>query len=306
MNNIQNEKYENKLTIALDLDGTLISEISLNKKDTELNNKLFLLSNDNFNLLYEYSDNYYINLVFIRPKLYDFLEEINKFAHIIVFTARERKSAIEVVKFIDPKNKYIKDIYARDNLIPVDFSTLGIKDLQVIAYKHEFINMKNIVLIDDWWYINNYYQIFNFLPIKQWSLERFALSSQHENNYLNEEYLLMLKNDNEFMDIILPFLKELNNSPDVRNNILQYHKKNFTISGDKLIKCVKNVNQIAKFYKDNNMEKKIHEIRKYKFIESQSMNNKIRNNNIYKITYNDCLNEIKYNIGLFLQEFSNL
>lgn len=305
METIKNNIIENNIkniTIALDLDGTLISEISLSKNDPLIDIKLQILE-ENFDLLYEYSDYYSINLVYIRPYVLEFIKEIKKFTNIIVFTARERKSAYEVVSFIDPYNEFIEDIYDRNFMTSLNY-LYQVKDLQVVSYKHKFINMKNIILIDDWWYNNNYLQLFNFLPIKQWSLERF--NSSNINDFNDNEYLNSLINDNYIFDIILPFIKSLDNTNDVRNNIVQFHRDNFNEFGGKLIICLNKANEIINFYNEKNFVSKLHEDRISKFKNSLIKKNKVIDNNLKnRIYYSHAIEEIKYHINLYIQSFSN-
>jgi hypothetical protein len=291
------------ITIALDLDGTLISQVHLDKFDKYINIKIKLLD-DNFELLYEYTDKYGVDLIYIRPRVIEFIKEIKQFANVIVFTAREEKSACEIVKFLDPTNELIEDIYDKNSLIPFKHILPGVKDLQVVSFKHEFINMNNIILIDDWWDTNNYLQIFNFLPIKKWNLELFY--SSHLEQFNNENYINSLINDNYLFDVILPFLREAQYSNDIRSNIIQFHKANSHIYGEQLINCINKVKNIIKDIEENNLHLRLHENRMQSFIKSLNKKYKIKNNQLInnRIYYRDTINEMNYSIDLYYKNFT--
>ena len=78
-----------------------------------------------------------------RPHLDSFLEQISQIADVSIFTAAETKYAQEVVKVLDPTNRFIKRFFFRNNCI-YRKPNIYIKDLACIGTP-----MSRTVLVDD-------------------------------------------------------------------------------------------------------------------------------------------------------------
>lgn len=81
--------------------------------------------------------------IFLRPFLYEFLEEMKKLFQIYVFTAGERNYATSILDCIDPEGVYIEGRLFRDSCQQSEFGFL--KNLDVFANR----NLKDVVLVDN-------------------------------------------------------------------------------------------------------------------------------------------------------------
>jgi Dullard-like phosphatase family protein len=82
--------------------------------------------------------------IFIRNGVKYFLEEVNKYFEVGIFTASVKEYADAVISFLDPENKLIKFRLYRNNCINFNDS-FTIKDLRIIPNA----DMKKIVLLDN-------------------------------------------------------------------------------------------------------------------------------------------------------------
>ena len=174
---------KSKKILSLDLDETLIhadfdEEYSQNeydtiikfraKKDEKKIEKNFEDSDSTWccNSEIEEDDIHTVG-IFIRNGAKKFLEEVNKYFVVGVFTASVKEYADAIISFLDPENKLIKFRLYRNNCINFN-DTFTIKDLRIF---HN-IDLKNVVLLDNSMYsfaaqINNGILINSFFDDKK-------------------------------------------------------------------------------------------------------------------------------------------
>ena len=105
--------------------------------------------------------------IFIRKGVKYFLEEVNKYFEVGIFTASVKEYADAVISFLDPENKLIKFTLYRNNCINFN-DAFTVKDLRI--FKN--VDMKKIVLLDNSMYsfaaqINNGILINSFINDKE-------------------------------------------------------------------------------------------------------------------------------------------
>ena len=271
---INNEK---KILVALDIDCTLLSTININiKNEKDKILKQLLFSNLDVIDVFEKTENI-VEYTFARPNLKLFIERLNKFANIVIFTARKEKFALLAKEQIDPFNLYIQDVYNIKNTSCLNILYPGPKDLQCLLVGYPERKLENIVIIDDLWDTNGFLQLTNFIPIISWNVENI----NYDTSYLN-----ILKNDNYLLNEILPFLYTLKDVSDVRPIIAKY--LNNTIFKRKLNNTLIKMNEYILYYNrvlKNNLNI-IHLDRKNALIEAYKniiKKNRINNDKKYKI-----------------------
>jgi len=82
--------------------------------------------------------------IFIRPGLFDFLQNISQEFEIIIFTASIKEYADAVLNRLDPENKFFKFRFYRSECISVN-SKIFIKDLRIFKNR----NLQNMILVDN-------------------------------------------------------------------------------------------------------------------------------------------------------------
>ena len=82
--------------------------------------------------------------IFVRNGVHEFLEEVNKYFDVGIFTASVKEYADAVISFLDPENKLIKYKLYRNNCINFNDSFM-IKDLRI--FKN--VDLRKIILIDN-------------------------------------------------------------------------------------------------------------------------------------------------------------
>ena len=105
--------------------------------------------------------------IFIRKGVKHFLEEVNKYFEVGIFTASVKEYADAVISFLDPENKLIKFRLYRNNCINYN-DAFTVKDLRI--FKN--VDLKKIVLLDNSMYsfaaqINNGILINSFINDKE-------------------------------------------------------------------------------------------------------------------------------------------
>lgn len=81
-----------------------------------------------------------------RPHLELFLQEMDKYYNLVLFTASEREYAEKILNKIDSESKYIQNVLARENCLK--YKNAYIKDFRIIANRH--VNHKeDIVMLDN-------------------------------------------------------------------------------------------------------------------------------------------------------------
>ncbi len=126
-------------------------------------------------------------LVYPRPGAHEFLQTMSEKYELVVFTAADITYAREAVDILDPEERYIKRILARDSCIRVQAEQFT-KDLRIIADRA----LSDILIVDN--DINNFaFQLDHGIPVS---------------SYLGAE------DDNELKCLQL-YLEELYNEPDI-------------------------------------------------------------------------------------------
>ena len=177
----------NKKTLILDLDETLVHSLFKQEKSNNLNNNIM---KPDIYLKIFFNNKIQEIFVYKRPYLDIFLKEMNKIYNIYVFTASIEKYAKPLLKKLDKNNFIIKKFYRESCLLS---EGKFIKNLNSLNLN---IKMKDIIIID-----NNPFSFKfnknNGIPIKSWHFD---------------------KSDSELIKII-PLLKYLAKTNDVRKYI---------------------------------------------------------------------------------------
>ena len=176
--------YTKKMLI-LDLDETLVHSCF---KPTNNNINNSLPKADIF-LNIKFHSKYHEVLVYKRPFVDEFLEKMNKYYNLIIFTASVQEYADPLLDQLD-KNKYIKLRYYRSSCL-LDKTGKFIKNLSSI-----YSDLKNVILLDNN-PISYSYNKNNGLPIITWHFDKkdrellkieVLINKLNEHNRLCEEY----------------------------------------------------------------------------------------------------------------------
>ena len=219
----------NKKTLILDLDETLVHSLFKQEKSNNLNNNIM---KPDIYLKIFFNNKIQEIFVYKRPYLDIFLKEMNKIYNIYVFTASIEKYAKPLLKKLDKNNFIIKKFYRESCLLS---EGKFIKNLNSLNLN---IKMKDIIIID-----NNPFSFKfnknNGIPIKSWHFD---------------------KSDSELIKII-PLLKYLAKTNDVRKYI-PFIIKNDEINFENINKILQkkqtkvyktiNYNNIKNIYINNN------------------------------------------------------
>ena len=160
-----------KQTILLDLDETLIHVDFENK----YKNYDAILYFDNINENGEIEKNIQINLIF-RPGLFQFLDYINNYFEVFIYTASYKNYADTIIDYIEKDKKYFSLRLYRENCIYLK-PGIYIKDLRIINERE----LKNMIIIDN--------SLFSFAN----QLDNGILVTSFFND-LNDNFLLNLIN----------------------------------------------------------------------------------------------------------------
>ena len=185
------EEIANNKNVKYDAEITFLSDENCSNNKTDDDN-----DNDNESTLTDddskdYSNRKILNTVgiFLRPGVKQFLEEVNKYFEVGIFTASVPEYADAVINYLDPENKLIKFRLYRNNCINVG-DLLRVKNLKI--FKN--IPLKKIILVD-----NNMY---SFAP----QLNNGVLI----NSFIND------KNDNELLNVLSYLVNYILPCDDVR------------------------------------------------------------------------------------------
>ena len=162
---------EHKQTILLDLDETLIHVDFENK----YKNYDAILYFDNIDENGEIEKNIQINLI-IRPGLFQFLDFINKYFEVFIYTASYKNYADTIIDYIEKDKKYFSLRLYRENCIYLK-PGIYIKDLRIIKERE----LKDMIIIDN--------SLFSFAN----QLDNGILVTSFFND-LNDNFLLNLIN----------------------------------------------------------------------------------------------------------------
>ena len=146
--------------------------------------------------------------IFIRKGVKHFLEEVNKYFEVGIFTASVKEYADAVISFLDPENKLIKFRLYRNNCINFNDS-FTVKDLRI--FKN--VDMKKIVLIDN---------------------SMYSFAAQINNGILINTFIND-KNDNELYNALKYLINYILPANDIREVNEQFF--NFRQIIDDIIKC---------------------------------------------------------------------
>ena len=214
----------NKKILVLDLDETLIhadfdEEFSLDEYDTiiqfkakneeEKKEKNIEDSDSTSCCLSEVEEDEVHSVgIFIRKGVKHFLEEVNKYFEVGIFTASVKEYADAVISFLDPENKLIKFRLYRNNCINYN-DAFTVKDLRI--FKN--VDLKKIVLLDN---------------------SMYSFAAQINNGILINSFIND-KEDNELFNALNYLVNFILPAKDVREVNEQFY--NFRQIIDDIIKC---------------------------------------------------------------------
>ena len=136
---------KNKKLLLLDLDETLIhSEYKFGYFNKTLNSEKMKENCNHKEIKFKEGEMEFQMIIFIRPFLNDFLENMNSYFDLGIFTAALKNYAEAALKIIDPSEKFFKFKFFRDSCINID-DKIYIKDLSII----DNYDLKNIILVDN-------------------------------------------------------------------------------------------------------------------------------------------------------------
>ena len=128
--------------------------------------------------------------IFVRNGVKDFLEEVNKYFEVGIFTASVKEYADAVISFLDPENKLIKFRLYRNNCINFNDS-FTVKDLRIFNN----VDLKKIVLLDN---------------------SMYSFASQINNGILINTFIND-KSDNELYNALEYLIKYIYPAEDIRD-----------------------------------------------------------------------------------------
>ena len=146
--------------------------------------------------------------IFIRKGVKHFLEEVNKYFEVGIFTASVKEYADAVISFLDPENKLIKFRLYRNNCINFN-DAFTVKDLRI--FKN--VDLKKIVLLDN---------------------SMYSFAAQINNGILINSFIKD-KEDNELFNALNYLVNFILPAKDVREVNEQFY--NFRQIIDDIIKC---------------------------------------------------------------------
>ena len=128
--------------------------------------------------------------IFVRNGVKDFLEEVNKYFEVGIFTASVKEYADAVISFLDPENKLIKFRLYRNNCINFN-DWFTVKDLRIFNN----VDLKKIVLLDN---------------------SMYSFASQINNGILINTFIND-KSDNELYNALEYLIKYIYPAEDIRD-----------------------------------------------------------------------------------------
>jgi len=125
---------QKKFVLALDLDETLVHCCNYDIGERSYHFMVSYMTNKGM-------VNAKINL---RPFLYEFLQSVSKHYDIVIYTASSRDYALAIIDFIDPRRKYIKEIFSREHCYKTKKGYV-VKDLRIIMP----YELDRVILVDN-------------------------------------------------------------------------------------------------------------------------------------------------------------
>lgn len=191
---------DNKLTVVLDLDETLVCAYSSNVVPSDLQMKAqqgglnwFTLQWTASNWGSSSSPRVSNVTVYERPGLAEFLEQTSKFAEIVLFTAGLEAYARPLIDHIDPHGRIAYRLY-RPSTVSTSLRE-HVKDLSSLGR-----DLRRVVIID-----NN---PFSFLLQPLNGVPCVPFTGHHTQ-------------DHQLLKVLLPLLEQLSQQPDVRPYLLR-------------------------------------------------------------------------------------
>ena len=130
-----NDNSENKKTLILDLDETLVhADIDFNYK----------YHDEMLKFVREGANEETLIPLILRPYLFDFLNYVSQFFEIIVFTASEKNYADAILNYIEKDRKYFSKRLYRDSCLFLQ-PCFYIKDLEIVSNR----NLSNVIIVDN-------------------------------------------------------------------------------------------------------------------------------------------------------------
>lgn len=227
---------KDRLHVVLDLDSTLICTLDT-EKPTEhaILQAVMQVMNDEDRHDINIHTNEFTPAFFTleRPGLHQFLQSLNEFADVSVFTARPEVSATLAVNFIDPGRSIIQDVHTQETMTEFLMQSGGVihvKDLNSAFPVEEEEeeeegggtggtggwNPKRTIVIDDAWHYFGCKQPSNFLPIRPWGFDAYLCGANGEESIPPPPAIRRFVHDQYLLHDVLPFLKEVNLLDDVR------------------------------------------------------------------------------------------
>ena len=246
--NINSSKYNNinynKKMLILDLDETLVH--SCFKPNNIINNNTNNnLAQPDILLKIQFHSKYHDVFVYKRPFVDEFLEKMDQYYNLIIFTASVQEYADPLLNVLD-KNRLIKLRFYRNSCV-LDKNGKFIKNLSNI-----FADLKNVILLDNN-PISYSYNKTNGLPILTWHFD---------------------KKDRELLKLI-PILEFTSNVNDVRNFIPRFVEFDM-VSFSKFNMLLDEIN---KQKEQNNIQKIRPKSSKHMQVSKQEFQNNLYNNN---------------------------
>ena len=255
--------YTKKMLI-LDLDETLVHSCFKPTNNNMNNNNL---PKADIFLNIKFQSKYHEVLVYKRPFVDEFLQKMNKYYNLIIFTASVQEYADPLLDQLD-KNKFIKLRYYRNSCL-LDKNGKFVKNLSSI-----YNDLKNVILLDNN-PISYSYNKNNGLPIITWHFD---------------------KKDRELLKII-PILEFLSTVDDIRNYLLrfiEYDMVNFT-KFNLLIDALNKQKEQNNIFRDRPKTSKHISTSKKEMPKNQKINNNNNNNQSFN---KDEIRKNKENINM--------
>lgn len=115
-----------------------------------------------------------------RPYCFEFLNKLNHYYEIFIFTASEKNYAKAIVNKLDPKRDIIKKIFARKDCLRTK-NGYFIKDLNMFSN----IDLKDVIIVDDT--VHSFARnINNGIPILKWLDDKQDQELKYLSQYLIE------------------------------------------------------------------------------------------------------------------------
>ena len=303
-NNINNFKKENKKTLILDLDETLVHS---SFQPLQFNNKII---KPDIYLKIFFNGKYHEIFVYKRPYLSKFLREMNKIFNLYIFTASIKKYAKPLLNHLDEHNFFIKKFYRESCILSggkyiKDLSFLKIKlndviilDNNPISYKY---NKKNGIPIKAWHYDKEDKELLKIIPLLDFlskvdDIRKYVpfIIENDEINYNKISLLIHTSNRN---------INSCSHNKSIKQNIynIRLNKKiNYNIDEEMKVNHINNEatinfnepskNKIPKIPSKSNNSFNVYKNNMIKKAKKKKIRNKTKNNSNSVVNFNSDIN----------------